>query len=108
MCSTPLTCCSIGAATESATTLAFAPGYEQATCTVGGVMSGYWATGSMNAATPPNSVIDDRNDPGEDRMIDEETCEHGESGYFFVGDCCGGVAGFSDGVIRFASTSTPG
>ena len=40
MFSTPLTCCSIGAATVSATTWALAPGYEAETSTVGGVISG--------------------------------------------------------------------
>src|SRR6185437_6164217 len=34
--STPLTCCSMGAATDSATSLALAPGYMQVTETVGG------------------------------------------------------------------------
>src|SRR5204863_9566987 len=34
--SRPLTCCSIGAATVSATTPALAPGYEHETFTVGG------------------------------------------------------------------------
>src|SRR5215207_2308465 len=41
MFSTPLICCSIGAATVSATTLALAPGYVVVTTTVGGVMAGY-------------------------------------------------------------------
>src|ERR1700677_4496392 len=36
MFSTPLTCCSIGAATVSATTWALAPGYVQSTDTLGG------------------------------------------------------------------------
>src|SRR5437762_562639 len=45
MFSTPLTCCSMGAATVSATTSALAPGYWQVTDTVGGVISGYWAMG---------------------------------------------------------------
>src|SRR6516162_5277559 len=43
--STPLTCCSMGAATVSATTTALAPGYWQVTWTEGGVISGYWAMG---------------------------------------------------------------
>src|SRR5207249_5730512 len=55
--STPLTCCSIGAATVSATTLALAPGYDAETSTVGGVMSGYWATGSVTSATLPAKTI---------------------------------------------------
>src|SRR5437773_983686 len=49
--STPLTCASIGAATVSCTVFAFAPGYRAVTVTVGGVTSGYCATGSVNAAT---------------------------------------------------------
>src|SRR5580693_996182 len=57
MCSTPLTCCSIGAATVSRTTFALAPGYVQDTCTVGGVISGYWAIGSVfTAAKPANKI----------------------------------------------------
>ena len=57
MFSTPLTCCSTGAATVSATTRALAPGYEQLTCTVGGVMSGYWAIGRTSAASPPSRTM---------------------------------------------------
>src|SRR5204862_366819 len=45
MFSTPLTCCSIGAATVSATTWALAPGYWQVTMTVGGAIGGYIAMG---------------------------------------------------------------
>src|SRR5262245_55514473 len=55
--STPLTCCSIGAATASATSLALAPGYRQSTCTVGGEIWGYCASGRLTAATAPASVI---------------------------------------------------
>ena len=57
MSSTPLTCCSIGAAMVVATTSALAPGYWQLTCTVGGVMRGYCASGKENSATPPASVM---------------------------------------------------
>src|SRR5262245_25663456 len=52
-----MTCCSIGAATVSATTFELAPGYVQLTCTVGGVISGYWATGRMKTAMLPISVM---------------------------------------------------
>src|SRR5262245_32135353 len=52
-----MTCCSIGAATVSATTLELAPGYVQLTCTVGGVISGYCATGRMKTAMLPASVM---------------------------------------------------
>src|SRR5919204_6199538 len=55
--STPLTCCSIGAATVSATTWALAPGYDADTSTVGGVMSEYCAIGKVKSAMPPASVI---------------------------------------------------
>src|SRR5689334_5572322 len=55
--STPLTCCSMGAATVSATTLALAPGYDADTSTVGGVISGYWAIGSVISAMPPPRVM---------------------------------------------------
>src|SRR6266567_1320567 len=47
MFSTPLTCCSMGAATVSATTWALAPGYTAEISTVGGVISGYWVMGSV-------------------------------------------------------------
>src|SRR5260370_31533710 len=53
MFSTPLTCCSMGAATVSATTWALAPGYDADTSTVGGAISGYCATGRVNRAMPP-------------------------------------------------------
>src|SRR3954469_19704092 len=55
--STPLTCSSIGAATVSRTVRALAPGYEAVTTTVGGVTSGYWATGSVTRATAPARVM---------------------------------------------------
>src|SRR3954466_9819916 len=55
--STPLTCCSIGAATVSATTWALAPGYLQSTWTVGGETWGYCAIGRLKTAIPPVSVM---------------------------------------------------
>src|SRR5579872_2860307 len=57
MFSTPLTCCSMGAATVSATTCALAPGYTAETSTVGGVISGYCAMGSVHSEMPPASVM---------------------------------------------------
>src|SRR5689334_17765093 len=57
MFSTPLTSCSIGAATVSATTLALAPGYVAETLTVGGTTSGYCAIGSDWRATRPMITI---------------------------------------------------
>src|SRR3954447_4645741 len=57
MFSTPLTCCSIGSATVSTIVRAEAPGYRVVTCTVGGVTSGYCATGRENSATPPITSI---------------------------------------------------
>src|SRR5437764_15402468 len=55
--STPFTCCSIGAATVSATTWALAPGYEAETSTVGGVISGYCAMGKVQPAMLPASTM---------------------------------------------------
>src|SRR5437660_7755425 len=55
--STPLTCCSMGAATVSETTWALAPGYWQVTITVGGAIGGYIAMGSAHSAIAPASVI---------------------------------------------------
>src|SRR5580700_6422168 len=57
MFSTPTTCCSIGAATVSATIWALAPGYVAVTRTVGGVTSGYWAIGRRAAAIPPSRTM---------------------------------------------------
>src|SRR3954464_14727039 len=57
MFSTPLTCCSIGAATVSATVSELAPGKIADTSTVGGVISGYCAIGSVQTAMPPAKVI---------------------------------------------------
>src|SRR5205807_4849413 len=57
MFSTKLTCCSIGAATVSATTWALAPGYWQVTITFGGAIGGYIAIGRAHSAIPPASVI---------------------------------------------------
>src|SRR2546423_11004626 len=57
MFSTPLTCCSMGAATVSATTWALAPGNWQATWMVGGVISGYCATGRLTTAIRPTSTL---------------------------------------------------
>src|SRR5579862_8090033 len=53
----PVTCCSMGAATVSATTWALAPGYWIDTCTPGGVIRGYCASGKVKRAMPPISVI---------------------------------------------------
>ncbi len=47
----------MGAAIRLATTFESAPGYEAETCTVGGAISGYWATGRNQTAMPPASVI---------------------------------------------------
>src|SRR5688572_1945130 len=55
--STPLTCCSIGAATVSATTWAPAPGYTVVTRMIGGAIWGYWATGSVGNATAPTRTM---------------------------------------------------
>src|ERR1700719_3608561 len=53
----PLTCCSIGAATDSATTCELAPGKLVATCTCGGTICGYCAIGRLNPASAPASRI---------------------------------------------------
>src|ERR1700722_14967149 len=55
MFSTPLICCSIGAAMVSATTWALAPGYWQVTWIVGGVISGYWVNGKRTSDISPIS-----------------------------------------------------
>src|SRR5712692_5782340 len=57
MFSTPLTCCSIGVATVSDTTLAFAPGKLVVTWIVGGAISGYWAMGRVESAIMPTCVM---------------------------------------------------
>src|SRR4051812_18225094 len=55
--STPLTSCSIGAATVSETVRASAPGYAAVTTTCGGTTSGYWAIGSWVRASRPARVM---------------------------------------------------
>ena len=55
--STPLTCCSIGATTVSATVSELAPGYCPVTLMIGGAISGYCATGSRKKVTPPRMRI---------------------------------------------------
>src|SRR6266567_4155926 len=55
--STPETWASIGAATVSRTVCELAPGYWAVTCTVGGVTSGYCATGNVQTATNPANVM---------------------------------------------------
>ena len=55
--STPLTCCSIGAAIVSAHDLGIGAGIAAVTCTVGGVIGGYMSIGSMNTATPPTRMM---------------------------------------------------
>src|SRR6516165_3640063 len=55
--STPLTCCSIGAAIVSATTWALAPGYWQVTETVGGAICGNIAIGKLIPARSPARVM---------------------------------------------------
>src|SRR5262245_48422238 len=68
--STPLTCCSIGAATVSATTCALAPGYEAETSTVGGAISGYCASGSVKRAmVPPSTITIDSTDAKIGRLM---------------------------------------
>src|SRR6266853_2872421 len=57
MSSTPLTSCSMGVATVSASTFGFAPGYTARTTTVGGAISGYCAIGNWNTAIPPTSTM---------------------------------------------------
>src|SRR6516164_943592 len=53
MLSTPTTCASIGCATVASTTAEFAPGYVVVTCTWGGTISGYCASGITNSDTKP-------------------------------------------------------
>src|SRR3954462_314665 len=57
MSSTPLTCCSMGAATVSATVRALAPGDWVVTTIWGGTTSGYCATGRADSARTPTSVV---------------------------------------------------
>ena len=72
----PLTCCSIGAATVSATTWALAPGYWIDTCTPGGVICGYCAIGKVKSAIATRQGNGDGQHGREDRPIDEEAREH--------------------------------
>src|SRR5262245_24183872 len=57
MLSTPLTCCSIGVATDCSTTSADAPGYVVSTRIVGGESSGYCSMESFcRVATPTRTM----------------------------------------------------
>src|SRR5438034_3592905 len=57
MLSTPLTCCSIGVATDCSTTSAEAPGYVVSTRIVGGARLGYCSMGSFcNVARPSKTI----------------------------------------------------
>ena len=56
------------------------------TSTVGGVTSGYWATGKREHGHPAGQHEDDRQHGGEDRTVDEEVGDHG-SGWLVVNDC---------------------
>src|SRR5213595_1468905 len=55
--STPLTCCSIGVATDCSTSRALAPTYVVVTWIRGGVMSGYWEIGRRESETPPTITV---------------------------------------------------
>src|SRR6266571_2624071 len=57
MFSTPLTSCSMGVATVSASTFGFAPGYTARTTTVGGTISGYCAMGNCFIAINPTITM---------------------------------------------------
>src|SRR5271169_3637855 len=53
----PLTCCSMGAATDCATTSALAPGKVVDTVTWGGTTCGYWAIGRPRIESPPIRIM---------------------------------------------------
>src|SRR6266568_2752104 len=53
----PLTCCSIGAATDCDTTSALAPGKLVVTVTWGGTTCGYCAIGRFTAASAPTRIM---------------------------------------------------
>src|SRR3954447_21997931 len=55
--STPTTWASIACATVASTTPELAPGYIVVTCTCGGTMSGYCASGITNSDTRPAIVV---------------------------------------------------
>ena len=51
----------MGMPTVCATVCALAPGYTALTCTVGGVMSGYWAMGRIPSVTSPATTMSSAN-----------------------------------------------
>ena len=69
MFSTPLISCSSGAATVSAITFGFAPGYCARTTTEGGTTSGYWLIGSCHSEMAPTKKM----------MIDRTAAKIGRS-----------------------------
>ena len=70
--STPLICCSNGAATVSATTSADAPGYLALTTTVGGAISGYSEIGRVEIGNGPDNRNDQRDNGGENGSVDKK------------------------------------
>src|SRR5580700_8841978 len=57
MLSTPLTCCSIGVATDCSSVLASAPTYVARIWISGGTIFGNWATGSATIVTAPTITV---------------------------------------------------
>src|SRR5580692_2793836 len=57
MLSTPLTCCSIGVATDCSRVLASAPTYVARIWISGGTILGNWATGSVAMVTAPTITV---------------------------------------------------
>src|SRR5208283_6011943 len=53
----PFTCCSMGAATDCATTSALAPGKDVDTVTWGGTTWGNWAMGRPRMESPPIRIM---------------------------------------------------
>ena len=78
--STPLTSCSIGVATVSATVLALAPGYVAVTARSAGPPPGYWRR-QASQGDDADDHDHDRQHRGEDRPVDEEACEHRPPSY---------------------------
>ena len=82
MFSTPLTCCSIGAATVSSTSWALAPGIAGRHLHGRRRDVGILGDRQHEHGQRAGQRDDDRQHRGEDRPVDEEVGEHGSSQWF--------------------------
>src|SRR5581483_2703462 len=105
MLSTPLICCSMGAATDCSTVSASAPVERVRTCISGGTLLGSCATGSASMQTPPISVIKIAMTMATMGLSTKNFDTRNVS--YFLGSAANGVAVGCGGVHGFVTTATP-